>query len=87
MAQVICKSKYAQTATLLGGKKFFASEVGRISEEMSDDEAAEFLKTPTHFVFHVGDVIEEKKPSKKAAPAAKGVVQKSEMQDSMQPGF
>lgn len=87
MAQVICKSPYAKTATLLGGKKFFASEVGRISEEMTDDEASEFLKTPTHFVFHVGEVIEEKKPSKKPAGAAKSGEGQKAGSDSHAPSF
>lgn len=71
MPQVICTSKYARTSTQIGGKKFFASEVGRISEEMTDDEAGEFLKTPTHFTLHVGEEIEEKKPAAKKAVGGK----------------
>jgi hypothetical protein len=88
MSQVICTSKYAQTAAQLGGKKFFASEVGRISEELTDDEATEFLKTPTHFRLHVGDPVEEKKPSKKVSAAPSKSAQKSESSENAQvPGF
>jgi hypothetical protein len=93
MAQVICTSKHAQFQPLLGGVRFFNSEVGRISEEITDEQTAEFLKTPTHFRLHTGDPVEEvKKAAKKAAggAAARGASAPAGGADSSQsqhPGF
>lgn len=73
MPQVICTSKHAKFSAVIGGVKFFASDVGRISEEITAEQAEEFLKTPTFFQLHMGDPIEEevKKPAKpRAAPRA-----------------
>lgn len=58
MPQVICISKHAQLSKLIGGVNFFSSPVGRISEEITDEQADEFLKTPTFFKLHQGDPIE-----------------------------
>jgi hypothetical protein len=66
MAQVICTSKHAKFAKQIGGVKFFnGGDVGLISEEISDEEAAEFLKTPTIFRLHEGDPVEHgEKPAR-----------------------
>lgn len=62
MPQVICTSKAAQFSPQIGGVRFFTSEVGRISEEITDEQANEFLKTPTFFRLHAGEPIFPKKP-------------------------
>lgn len=67
MAQVICTSKHAQFQQQLGGVRFFNSGVGRISEEIDDEQMAEFLKTPAHFRAHTGEPIEEVKAAPKPA--------------------
>jgi len=70
MPQVICTSPHAKFSQLIGGVRFFnAKDVGRISEEITDEQAAEFLKTPAYFRLHMGDLIEE--PKRAAPPATK----------------
>jgi len=77
MPQVICTSPHAKFSQLIGGVRFFnAKDVGRISEEITDDQAAEFLKTPAYFRLHMGDLIEEAK--RPAPPAKKAAGEKTE---------
>ena len=70
--QVICTSKHPVRAKFLGGVLFFDSPVGRISEDLSDEKAAEFLVTPEHFKPHFGEPIPAPAAllAQKVAPAA-----------------
>jgi hypothetical protein len=94
MAQVICISKHGQFQQQLGGVRFFSSDVGRISEEIDDEQVAEFLKTPAHFRLHAGEPIEEAKkapkPPKEKAPkggAGSNAGGAGAGQQTQQPGF
>jgi hypothetical protein len=70
MAQVICTSKHAKFSKQIGGVKFFNSDAGLISEEITNDQAVEFCKTPTFFRLHEGDPIEnvKKAAAKRSSP-------------------
>ncbi len=67
MAQVIATSKHGQLQPQIGGVRFFSSPHGRISEEISDEQAEQFLLTPDHFKRHLGEAVETPAPKKAAA--------------------
>ncbi len=68
MAQVIATSKHGMLQPQLGGVRFFTSPHGRISEEISDEHAEQFLATPDHFKRHLGEPVEPPAAKKAAAP-------------------
>ncbi len=71
MAQIICKSKHNQSKAeaILGGVRFFRSEAGLISEDISEEKVEEFIASDgSRFELHVGETIEPaKRPVRKTA--------------------
>jgi hypothetical protein len=67
MAQVIATSKHGKLQNSHGGVRFFASPQGKISEEISDEQADQFCEMPDHFTRYTGEPIEAPKRVEAAA--------------------
>jgi hypothetical protein len=71
MAQVIATSKHGMLQNQHGGVRFFNSPFGKISEEISDEQADQFVETPDHFKRHLGEAVEPPVAKRSGPPLGK----------------
>jgi hypothetical protein len=90
MAQVIAISKHGKQQNLIGGVRFFNSPQGRISEEITEEQAEAFAGPhPDQFVRYIGEPIEPA-VKKAAAPEQRSTPAKASGRvaaDSISPQF
>lgn len=90
MAQVIATSKHGRLQNSHGGVRFFQSAVGKISEEITEEQADQFCEMPDHFMRYSGETVEGPKkaePVKRASPTPAAAGKAAAPDNAQQPNF